>query len=80
MRRLRQRYTSKSRGFDIASVVQTNVYPSAQRRKLREFDGYRRVAVVVVTDEETYLERQKKREEADGKEVPDGAVMDMKGW
>lgn len=47
---------------------------------MREFDGYRRLAVVVVTDEETYLERQKKREEADGKEVPDGAVMDMKGW
>lgn len=47
---------------------------------MREFDGYRRVAVVIVTDEETYLERQKKREEADGKEVPDGAVMDMKGW
>ncbi|XP_013145418.1 PREDICTED: heterogeneous nuclear ribonucleoprotein U-like, partial [Papilio polytes] len=47
---------------------QTNVYPSAQRRKLREFDGYRRVAVVVVTDEDTYKERQKRREEADGKE------------
>ncbi|XP_013178552.1 PREDICTED: heterogeneous nuclear ribonucleoprotein U-like protein 2 isoform X2 [Papilio xuthus] len=57
---------------------QTNVYPSAQRRKLREFDGYRRVAVVIVTDEETYKERHKRREEADGKEVPDGAIVDMK--
>ncbi|GBP96284.1 Heterogeneous nuclear ribonucleoprotein U-like protein 1 [Eumeta japonica] len=57
---------------------QTNVYPSAQRRKLREFEGYRRVAVVVVPDEATYEERHKKREQADGKEVPDGAILDMK--
>lgn len=47
---------------------------------MREFDGYRRVAVVVIPDAPTYEERQKKREEADGKEVPDGAIMDMKGW
>ncbi|XP_063370373.1 heterogeneous nuclear ribonucleoprotein U-like protein 2 [Cydia amplana] len=57
---------------------QTNVYPSAQRRKLREFDGYRRVAVVVVPDADTYAERSAKREQSDGKEVPDGAIMDMK--
>lgn len=46
---------------------------------MREFDGYRRVAVVVLTDDETYRARAKRREEADGKEVPDGAVVDMKG-
>ncbi|CAB3232572.1 unnamed protein product [Arctia plantaginis] len=57
---------------------QTNVYPSAQRRKLREFDGYRRVAVAIVTDDETYRDRHKRREEADGKEVPDPAIVDMK--
>ncbi|XP_053620509.1 heterogeneous nuclear ribonucleoprotein U isoform X4 [Plodia interpunctella] len=57
---------------------QTNVYPSAQKRKLREFSGYKRIAVVIVTDEETYKERYKRREEADGKEVPDGAIVDMK--
>lgn len=58
---------------------QTNVYPSAQRRKLREFAGYRRVAVVIVTDEETLRERASTREAADGKEVPDPAALDMKG-
>ncbi|XP_073965765.1 uncharacterized protein [Choristoneura fumiferana] len=58
---------------------QTNVYPSAQRRKLREFDGYRRVAVVIVPDQDTYSARQAQREQADGKEIPDGAVVDMKG-
>lgn len=47
---------------------------------MREFDGYRRVAVVVVPEPAVFEERQKKREESDGKEVPDGAVMDMKGW
>ncbi|KAL4707086.1 hypothetical protein ACJJTC_011412, partial [Scirpophaga incertulas] len=57
---------------------QTNVYPSAQRRKLKDFEGYRRVAIVIVTDDATYRERQRRREEADGKEVPDGAVVDMK--
>jgi hypothetical protein len=67
------------RGFDIAVVIQTNVYPSAQRRKLKEFDGYRRVAVVVVTDSDTYRERFATRASADGKEVPDGAIVDMKG-
>lgn len=55
------------------------MYPSAQKRKLREFDGYRRVAVVVIPEASVYEERMKKREEAEGKEVPDGAVMDMKG-
>lgn len=37
------------------------------------------MAVVIVPDEATYEERQKQREEAEGKEVPDGAIMDMKG-
>lgn len=71
-------------GFDTValsgSLRQTNVYPSAQRRKLREFEGYKRIAVVVVPDQATFEERRKLREEAEGKEVPDGAVMEMKGW
>lgn len=57
---------------------QTNVYPSAQRRKLREFGGYKRTAVVVVPDETTYETRQKQREQADGKDIPDGAILEMK--
>ncbi|XP_028174586.1 heterogeneous nuclear ribonucleoprotein U-like protein 1, partial [Ostrinia furnacalis] len=57
---------------------QTNVYPSAQRRKLREFDGRRRVAVVVVPDEASHAARRARKDQADGKEVPDGAVLDMK--
>lgn len=55
------------------------MYPSAQRRKLREFDGYRRVAVCVVVADAVQRERSSTREAADGKEVPDPAVLDMKG-
>lgn len=47
---------------------------------MREFNnGYKRTAVVIVPDETTYEERQRLREEKDGKDVPDGAVLEMKG-
>lgn len=35
---------------------------------------------MIVTDDETYRDRHKRRQEADGKEVPDGAIVEMKGW
>lgn len=46
---------------------------------MREFIGYKRTAVVIVPDETAYEERQRLREEKDGKDVPDGAVLEMKG-
>lgn len=47
---------------------------------MREFNnGYKRTAVVIVPDETTYEERQRLREEKDGKDAPDGAVLEMKG-
>lgn len=47
---------------------------------MRDFNnGYKRTAVVIVPTEETFAERQKLREERDGKDVPDGAVLEMKG-
>lgn len=55
------------------------MYPSAQRRKLREFEGYKRIAVCVVVAEDVQRERALTREAADGKEIPDPAVTDMKG-
>ncbi|XP_064490069.1 heterogeneous nuclear ribonucleoprotein U-like protein 1 [Ornithodoros turicata] len=57
---------------------QTNVYPSAQRRKMRPFEGFKRKAVVIVPTDEEYLKRCAKREKEEGKDVPDIAVLEMK--
>lgn len=47
---------------------------------MREFtENYRRTAVVIVPEEDTFAERQKLREEKDGNDIPDAAVLEMKG-
>lgn len=63
----------------LCSPYQTNVYPSAQRRKMRPFEGFKRKAVVIVPTDEEYLKRCAKREKEEGKDVPDIAVLEMKG-
>ncbi|XP_014282216.1 heterogeneous nuclear ribonucleoprotein U-like protein 1 isoform X2 [Halyomorpha halys] len=57
---------------------QTNVYPAAQRRKMRNFEGFTRKAVVIVPTDEEFKRRVNEREELEGKDVPDSAVMEMK--
>ncbi|XP_077493656.1 heterogeneous nuclear ribonucleoprotein U-like protein 1 isoform X3 [Amblyomma americanum] len=57
---------------------QTNVYPSAQRRKMRPFEGFKRRAVVIVPTDEEFIRRCQKREKEEGKDVPDIAVLEMK--
>ena len=57
---------------------QTNVYFSARRRKMSNFRGYRRIAAVLVTTDEVLKERTAKREEEEGKIVPESAVLEMK--
>ncbi|XP_039268372.2 uncharacterized protein LOC120343293 isoform X2 [Styela clava] len=57
---------------------QTNVYPSAQRRKMRPFEGFQRKAIVIVPSDEEYKQRFEKRTQDEGKEVPDMAVLEMK--
>lgn len=59
--------------------VQTNVYPSAVRRKMRSFDGFKRRAVVIVPADDEFQRRVAKREAEEGKDVPDSAVLEMKG-
>ncbi|XP_064557633.1 heterogeneous nuclear ribonucleoprotein U-like protein 1, partial [Zonotrichia leucophrys gambelii] len=58
---------------------QTNVYASAQRRKLRPFAGFRRVAVVLCPPEPELRLRTAKRTREEGKDVPELAVLQMKG-
>ena len=57
---------------------QTNVYPSAQRRKMRNFYGYQRRAVVIVPTEEEFKNRIVKRTASEGEVVPEMAVLEMK--
>lgn len=71
--------------FDIAGrrrrnyiLDQTNVYPSAVRRKMRSFDGFKRRAVVIVPADDEFQRRVAKREAEEGKDVPDSAVLEMK--
>ncbi|KAK7068033.1 hypothetical protein SK128_019253 [Halocaridina rubra] len=59
-------------------IDQTNVYPSAQRRKMKGFAGFHRRAVVICPTDENLKKRTEKREKEEGKDVPDKAVLEMK--
>lgn len=55
------------------------MFPSAQRRKVRPFEGFHRRAVVVIVDDEEYAKRLSLQEERDGKDVPESTILEMKG-
>lgn len=55
------------------------MYPNAQRRKVRPFEGMTRKAVVVMPDQTEYKARVEAQLKAESKDVPDSAVMEMKG-
>ena len=61
------------------SIEQTNVFANAQKRKVRPFEGMTRKAIVIVPSEEDYKARIEAQEKAQCKDVPDNAVMEMKG-
>lgn len=63
----------------IIHDTQTNVYPSAQKRKMRYFAGFVRRAIVIVPSDEEFQRRCAKREAEEGKDIPDSAVLEMKG-
>ncbi len=55
------------------------MFANAQKRKVRPFEGMTRKAVVLVPSEEDYKQRVEAQEKAQCKDVPDHAVMEMKG-
>ena len=71
--------------FSFFSIInfdnfeQTNVFANAQKRKVRPFEGMQRKAIVIVPSEEDYKARTEAQEKAECKDVPDNAVMEMKG-
>ncbi len=57
---------------------QTNVYPNARRRKMGNFKGYHRIAVVLVNENSVLMQRNAEVVRRHGKVVPESAFKEMK--
>lgn len=59
--------------------TKTNVISQNQRRKIRGFGDFKRIAVVFIPDDDEYKQRLEKKLENEGKEVSEYSSDDMKG-
>lgn len=57
---------------------QPHVYISDQRRKMRVYGDFKRIAVIIVPNEEEYKRRFKQRLDVEGKDIPEAAVNEMR--
>lgn len=55
------------------------MYNSGQRRKLLNFKGFSRKVIVLVPNEENWKERLELRKVAEGDDVPESVILEMKG-
>ncbi len=63
----------------FVSRVQTNVFESAQKRKMSYFADYKRKAVVVIPPHHELRKRVAKRTDEMGSPIPQDAIDAMKG-
>lgn len=63
----------------MCETNQTNVLASAQRRKMKGFGDFKRIAVVVIPDDVTYKERQEKHTGDAKHNTSDYSLNEMKG-
>lgn len=55
------------------------MFPTAIRRKMRSFLGFKRHAVIVVNDDEEQEKRMKQQDPEAGKDMSVSALLEMKG-
>nr|WMV69958.1 heterogeneous nuclear ribonucleoprotein U-like protein 1 [Euglena gracilis]BDX17174.1 E1B-55 kDa-associated protein 5A [Euglena gracilis] len=74
---LQQQLKVASREMGNIIWDQTNVYPTARRRKLADFRGFRKTAVVFLPDMDTLAEWRVLQFEQTGQRVPDRVVAEF---
>jgi heterogeneous nuclear ribonucleoprotein U-like protein 1 len=60
-------------------IDQTNVFGTARLRKMQNFEGFFCKVIVVLPNDQEWKRRVALREAVEGKDVPDEAILEMKG-
>lgn len=58
---------------------QTNALASNQRRKIKGYGDFKRIAVIIIPDDDMYKERTEKQAAVEKSTVTENALTEMKG-